>query len=94
MKCDKCETVLVQSSGWTPTYNDPDNSSGATEAEPFCPKCDLGPYQSGGRNPNWEKCCYTCALQIRSKQHSGWGWCSIRNNASVSPHGGCSEHVS
>lgn len=26
--------------GWVPSYNDPDNASGAPEAEPYCPMCD------------------------------------------------------
>jgi hypothetical protein len=37
--CVSCGTRLALSSGWVPSYNDPDNSSGAPEAEPFCPKC-------------------------------------------------------
>jgi len=38
--CDKCGTAMELSSGWTPTYSDPDNSSLAPNAEPYCPKCD------------------------------------------------------
>lgn len=61
------------------------NSQPSKESESFV---------SGGRNPNWEACCYTCSYQIQDKEHYGWGWCSIRNNASVSPHGGCDKHFS
>ncbi len=50
-------------------------------------------YVSGGRNPNYEPVCSTCLYQIQSKEHYGWGWCSIRNNASVSPFGGCNKHI-
>lgn len=50
-------------------------------------------FSSGGRNPNYEPVCQTCIYQIRSIEHYGWGWCSIRNNASVSPHGGCDKHI-
>lgn len=39
-KCASCGTKLVLSSGWVPSYNDPDNASGAPEAEPVCPSCE------------------------------------------------------
>lgn len=39
-KCPACGTKLVLSSGWVPSYNDPDNASGSTEAEPVCPSCE------------------------------------------------------
>lgn len=39
-KCPACGTKLVLSSGWVPSYNDPDNASGAPEAEPVCPSCE------------------------------------------------------
>lgn len=41
--CSNCGTKLVMSPGWVPSYNDPDNASGAQEAEPVCPKCSSTP---------------------------------------------------
>lgn len=51
-----------------------------------------GNFQTGGRNPNWQSVCQTCLHRIPSREHDGWGWCSLRNKASVAPHGGCDFH--
>lgn len=37
--CQDCGTVMKLSSGWVPTYNNPDNGGSAPPAEPYCPKC-------------------------------------------------------
>lgn len=52
----------------------------------------LGAYVSGGLNPNTYKTCGTCLHRNTDGQYRGFGWCSLRNNASVSSTGGCSEH--
>lgn len=39
-KCAACGTKLILSDGWAPSYNDPDNASGAQEAESMCPRCE------------------------------------------------------
>jgi len=38
--CIVCGTNLILSTGWVPSYNDPDNSGLAPMEEPFCPKCE------------------------------------------------------
>ena len=38
--CRACGGKLTFSSGWVPTYGDPDNASGAPEAAPVCEKCE------------------------------------------------------
>lgn len=57
-------------------------------------KSSSGGYQSGGRNPNWQKVCIDCKHRIPSKEHYGWGWCALNDSASVSPTGGCDRHES
>ena len=52
----------------------------------------LTEYVSGGRNPNWELCCGTCAFMSKDKQYTAHGWCRIHNYASVSITGGCQKH--
>lgn len=63
-----------------------------------------GKYDSGGRNPNWQLTCYTCAYLIRGTNRDG-GWCGHGANRvppmqgwpngftpSVSSTGGCDLH--
>jgi hypothetical protein len=38
--CPHCGLPMSLSDGWVPSYNDPDNASGAPEAEPYCPTCE------------------------------------------------------
>jgi len=40
-RCDNCGRGMELSSGWSPSFSDPDNSGLAPEAEPYCPVCTL-----------------------------------------------------
>lgn len=53
-----------------------------------------GDFVTGGRNLNGQDTCLTCIHRTRSREHPGWGWCQLRENASVSPTGGCNSHAS
>ena len=56
-------------------------------------------YDSGGHNPDWEKCCHTCTSFKRDKVYTSHGWCQNVQNwgeryytPSVSMLGSCDLH--
>ena len=49
-------------------------------------------YVSGGLHPHDGGVCSTCQHRTPDSQNRGYGWCKLRNNASVSSTGGCDDH--
>jgi hypothetical protein len=46
-------------------------------------------YASGGTTGNT---CLTCTYRYPDPHAYGWGWCTLRDYASVSATGGCAQH--